>query len=93
MTWSRARRGIQRVRSSERSLEICRWALRRTSPCCGVEKGNFGFIDTVGARMKGTQKLVCELTLRDGKVVYDLNGLTREDWNKGEGAPLKRGGR
>ena len=22
----------------------------------------------------------CELTLRDGKVVYDLNGLTRPDW-------------
>ena len=47
-----------------------------------VEKGNFGFIDTFGARMKGTQKLVCELTVRDGKVVYDLNGITREDWNK-----------
>ena len=28
----------------------------------------------------GTQKLVCELTLRDGKVVYDLNGLTRAAW-------------
>jgi dihydroorotase len=47
-----------------------------------VEKGNFGFIDTFGARMKGTQKLICELTLRDGKVVYDLNGITREDWAK-----------
>jgi dihydroorotase len=47
-----------------------------------VEKGNFGFIDTFGARMKGTQKFVCELTVRDGKVVYDLNGITREDWNK-----------
>jgi dihydroorotase len=45
-----------------------------------VEHGNFGFVDTTGARMKGTQKLICELTLRDGKVVYDLNGLTREDW-------------
>jgi dihydroorotase len=47
-----------------------------------VEKGNFGFIDTFGARMKGTQKLVCELTVRGGLVVYDLNGITREDWNK-----------
>src|SRR5262249_18451115 len=26
-----------------------------------VEKGNFGFIDIFGARMKGTQKLICEL--------------------------------
>jgi dihydroorotase len=46
-----------------------------------VEKGSFGFVDMYGARMKGTQKLACELTLRDGKVVYDLNGLTRPDWN------------
>src|SRR5205823_12777551 len=27
-----------------------------------VEKGNFGFVDVAGARMKGTQKLICELT-------------------------------
>jgi dihydroorotase len=47
-----------------------------------VEKGSFGFIDTLGARMKGTKKLICELTVRDGKVVYDLNGITREDWTK-----------
>jgi len=47
-----------------------------------VEKGSFGFVDTLGARMKGTQKLVCELTVKDGMVVYDLNGLTRQDWDK-----------
>jgi len=46
-----------------------------------LEKGNFGFTDMYGARMRGTQKLTCELTLRDGKVVYDLNGMTRPDWN------------
>ena len=45
-----------------------------------VEKGNYGFADMYGARQKGTQKLTCELTLNDGKVVYDLNGLTRPDW-------------
>ncbi len=32
------------------------------------------------ARLRGTQKIVCELTLKDGKVVYDLNGITRPDW-------------
>jgi dihydroorotase len=47
-----------------------------------VEKGTFGFLDQDGARLKGTQRLICELTLRDGKVVYDLNGLTAEDWDK-----------
>jgi dihydroorotase len=46
-----------------------------------LEKGTFGFVDMYGARMRGTQKLTCELTLRDGKVVYDLNGMTRPDWN------------
>ena len=46
-----------------------------------LENGAFGFVDMYGARLKGTQKLTCELTLRDGKVVYDLNGMTRPDWN------------
>ena len=32
--------------------------------------------------MDGPQKLNCELTLRGGRVVYDLNGLTRESWDK-----------
>ena len=47
-----------------------------------LEKGNFGFVDVYGARLKGTQKLEAELTIRDGKVLWDLNGLTREDWDK-----------
>jgi dihydroorotase len=47
-----------------------------------VEKGNFGFLDQDGARLKGSQRLICELTLRDGKVVYDFNGLAAEDWDK-----------
>jgi len=46
-----------------------------------LETGTFGFVDTYGARLPGTQKLTCELTLRDGKVVYDLNGMTRPDWH------------
>ncbi len=45
-----------------------------------LEKGTFGFTDMYGARMNGTQKLQCELTVRAGKVVYDLNGITRPDW-------------
>ena len=45
-------------------------------------KADFGFTDVAGARLKGNQKLVCELTAHDGKVVYDLNGITREEWNK-----------
>jgi dihydroorotase len=47
-----------------------------------LEHGDFGFVDVNGARFRGHQKLICELTVRDGKVVYDLNGVTREDWDK-----------
>lgn len=47
-----------------------------------LEKGDFGFVDMYGARLRGSQKLTCEVTLREGKVVYDLNGLTRTDWDK-----------
>lgn len=37
-----------------------------------VEKGKFGYVDVLGAKMMGDQKLTAELTLRDGKVVWDL---------------------
>jgi dihydroorotase len=47
-----------------------------------VENGNFGFTDMYGARMGGKQKFISELTLRNGRVVYDLNGLTRPEWDK-----------
>jgi dihydroorotase len=45
-----------------------------------VEKGRFGLVDMNGARMDSTERLMCELTVRDGKVVYDLNGISRPDW-------------
>ena len=45
-----------------------------------VERGEFGFLDIYSARLRGTQRLACEMTLRDGKVVYDLDGLARPDW-------------
>ena len=43
-------------------------------------EGDFGFVDTAKKKMKGTQKLICELTLREGDVVYDLNGLASPLW-------------
>jgi len=43
--------------------------------------GNFGFVDSANLRMKGDRKLVAEMTLRDGKVVWDLNGMSAEDWD------------
>ncbi len=47
-----------------------------------LEKGRFGFTDMNGGRMDANQKLACELTLRDGRVLWDLNGIARERWDK-----------
>ena len=41
-----------------------------------IRKGNFGFYDKTGYKVNGTEKFECELTIKGGKVVYDLNGLT-----------------
>ncbi|WP_422082426.1 amidohydrolase/deacetylase family metallohydrolase [Ulvibacterium sp.] len=45
-------------------------------------KGDFGFIDVQKKKMKGSQKLECELTIKDGIVMYDLNGLASKPWNE-----------
>jgi dihydroorotase len=41
-----------------------------------VERGKFGFADQIPVVVEGTQRLSCEVTLRDGKTLYDANGLT-----------------
>jgi dihydroorotase len=46
-----------------------------------LQKGRFGFTDMVNGRVEGTQKLDAELTIKDGKIVYDLNGLEALPWN------------
>jgi dihydroorotase len=47
-----------------------------------LEKGNFGFTDIAGGKLMGTQRLVTEITLKDGVAQWDLNGMTRDDWTK-----------
>jgi dihydroorotase len=49
-----------------------------------VETGNFGFVDMYNTKMMGTKRLVCELTLRNGKVVYDFNGISADMWDAKE---------
>jgi len=39
-----------------------------------VRQGKFGFYDVARKKVEGTQLLECEMTFKDGKVVYDLNG-------------------
>ncbi len=43
-------------------------------------RGDFGFVDSAGLRMRGDRKLAAEMTLRGGKVVWDLNGMSAQDW-------------
>lgn len=45
-----------------------------------LEQGRFGFVDVYGAKLSGDRKLLCEMTLRNGRIVYDLNGLARPEW-------------
>jgi len=47
-----------------------------------LEKGQFAFVDSYGARMDGAERLVNELTVASGRVVYDLNGRTRDRWDR-----------
>ena len=50
-----------------------------------LEKGKFGFTDMVNSRLDGNQKLVDEMTVKDGKIVYDLNGMEALPWEAPQG--------
>jgi dihydroorotase len=41
-----------------------------------VREGKFGFTDSAGSTIEGTSKLEAEITVKQGKVVWDLNGLS-----------------
>lgn len=43
-------------------------------------EGDFGYVDCGGARMNGNRKLTCEMTLRAGDIVYDVNGRSAPAW-------------
>jgi dihydroorotase len=40
-----------------------------------IRKGKFGLFDYTGAKIETDKKLECEMTIRAGKIVYDLNGI------------------
>ena len=40
-----------------------------------VQNGKFGLFDYTGYKLETDKKLECEMTIRDGKIVYDLNGI------------------
>ena len=45
-----------------------------------LEHGKFGYVDSYGAKRSGSERLDCELTVRDGLVVWDQNGMSRDEW-------------
>ncbi|MBI3696201.1 MAG: amidohydrolase/deacetylase family metallohydrolase [Acidobacteria bacterium] len=45
-----------------------------------LDSGNFGFVDVRGGRITGTRRLGCEMTVRAGKIVFDLNGRAGSPW-------------
>jgi len=49
-----------------------------------VAEGDFGFIDVQGGRLGGRKKIVPEVTLKDGNVVWDLNGISYPTWDQSE---------
>ncbi len=58
-----------------------------------LDRGRFGFLDVGNARFTGDKLLVGELTLRSGRVVWDLNGRASSDWRDAYGAQLRFGRR
>ena len=47
-----------------------------------VLEGAFGFWDVEGYRMDGSRKIEVELTLRAGRVAWDLNGISKTPWTQ-----------
>jgi dihydroorotase len=45
-----------------------------------LERGRFGFLDSWGGRMEGTQRLGVEMTILGGRVMWDLNGRAATDY-------------
>jgi dihydroorotase len=44
--------------------------------------GKFGYADASNGKVEGNQRLFCEMTLKDGKVVWDWNARAATDYRK-----------
>jgi dihydroorotase len=51
-----------------------------------LRRGKFGFVDSSGWKLMGEQKLECELTVKGGRVMWDLNGISRPLWTEQKGS-------
>ena len=51
-----------------------------------LRKGSFGYLDVRRLRLHGDKKLEAELTVRAGRIVWDLNGISGVAWDSKETA-------
>ena len=55
-------------------------------------EGDFGYADSFGGRLSGHKRLFCELTVKDGEVVWDWNGRAGVDFSAlGESYGIREG--
>jgi dihydroorotase len=45
-----------------------------------VREGQFGYIDADGYKINGDKRLEAEITIRAGKIVWDLNGIAAKNF-------------
>jgi len=45
-----------------------------------LERGQFAFLDSGHGRLTADKRLRCALTMRDGRIVWDEDGLSTGDW-------------
>ena len=45
-----------------------------------IDRGDFGFLDVRNGQFKGTQKIVAEMTVHNGRIAWDLNARASQDW-------------
>jgi len=46
-----------------------------------IRDGKFGYVDAGGTTMNGTKKIEAELTIRAGRILWDLNGISGRQWD------------
>lgn len=46
-----------------------------------LEEGDFGFVDSDGLRLPARNRLKAVLTVRNGRIVWDTEGLSRTEWS------------
>lgn len=47
-----------------------------------LEQGKFGFVDSDKFVRQGDKRLTCEMSVLGGNVMWDLNGLSSDPWDK-----------